>query len=90
MVRPFAEAAFALPIGQVSEPVKSEFGYHLILVEKREAKTFDEVRPEIEKKLKPDAEKQLVENLRKQTTVKIDDSFFGPAPAAPPVLAPAK
>ncbi len=30
MVKQFEEAAFKLQIGQVSEPIKSEFGYHVI------------------------------------------------------------
>src|SRR5258708_32998707 len=79
MVPPFEQAAFAAPVGQITEPVKSQFGYHLILVEKRETKTFDEVRPEIEKKIRPELAKKAVDDLRKQATVNIDESFFGPA-----------
>jgi peptidyl-prolyl cis-trans isomerase C len=86
MVPPFDQAAFAAPIGQITEPVKSQFGYHLIEVQKRETKTFDEVRGDIEKKLRPELAKQAVENLRKQTPVTIDESFFGPPPPAPPAV----
>lgn len=32
MVREFESAAFSLPVGKVSEPVKTEFGWHLIKV----------------------------------------------------------
>ncbi len=36
MVEPFSAAAFAMNPGQVSNPVKTRFGYHLILVDKKE------------------------------------------------------
>ncbi|NLC53918.1 MAG: foldase [Firmicutes bacterium] len=42
MTSEFATAAFALPVGKISAPVKTEYGYHLIKVEdKKEAATAD-------------------------------------------------
>lgn len=49
-----AEAAFALPLNGVSEPVKSTFGYTLLRVTKIEAgsnKSFDDVKEDIRKAL---------------------------------------
>jgi peptidyl-prolyl cis-trans isomerase C len=86
LVPQFDQAAFSLPVGQLSEPVKTPFGYHLIRVEQRDVKTFEEVRPEVEKKMRPEMARNAVENLRKQAPVTIDDAYFGPA-AAPPAPA---
>ena len=86
MVAEFDHAAFSLPVGQVSEPVKSRYGYHLIKVEQHDTKTFDEVKADLEKKMRPELARSAVENLRRQTSVTLDDAFFGPTPV-PPQLA---
>ena len=50
MVKEFDEVAFSLPVGKVSDPVKTQFGYHLILVTKKtpavEAKDGKDAAPE--------------------------------------------
>ncbi|HKW97080.1 MAG TPA: peptidylprolyl isomerase [Bryobacteraceae bacterium] len=89
MVPEFEKAAFTLPVGAVSEPVKTKFGYHLIQVQERDVKTFDQVRADIEKKIRPELARESMESLRKQVPVKMDDAFFG-APTPPPPLQPVK
>ncbi|HLH38872.1 MAG TPA: peptidylprolyl isomerase [Bryobacteraceae bacterium] len=83
MVPEFEKAAFAAEIGKVTEPVKTKFGYHLILVDSRETKPFAEVRPQIEQKLKQDNTQKTIADLKKKAAITYDDAYFG-APPAPP------
>lgn len=51
MVAPFADAAFSLPLNQVSEPVKTDFGYHLIeVLEKDPERAKDEAQLQQERR----------------------------------------
>jgi peptidyl-prolyl cis-trans isomerase C len=84
MVEEFDKVAFELPVGIVSEPVKSAFGYHLILIESRGAKKFDEVKADIETAMKPELGAKAVESLKAKTPVVLDEGYFGKAPAPTP------
>ena len=83
MVPAFEEAAYALKDKEISQPIKSPFGYHIIEVMGRTVMNFEEVAQQVDRRRLD----LLIEELKKSKKPVIDDSFFGPADAKP---APAK
>lgn len=67
MVPEFTEAAFALKVGEVSDLVETEYGYHIIkLIDKKEAEveSFESVKQSIKENLEYDKYNALVEELK--------------------------
>ncbi len=57
MVPPFEQAAFSMEVGQISEPIKTQFGYHIIKKEdhtQERLRTFDEVKAAIKSTISRD------------------------------------
>jgi len=82
MVPEFANAAFAMTAEQISDPVKSQFGYHVIKVEDKRDKTvpkFDEVKDQIEQFMYRKSQQDVIMALRATGKVERLD-----APAATP------
>ena len=84
MVPEFSDTAFKLDKGQISEPVKTQFGWHVIKVEDKRVKPvppFDEVKPQIENYVQRKAQAELVTSLR--ASAHIEKMYKTDEPAAP-------
>lgn len=73
----FEDAAFSMSVGEVSEPVKSSFGYHLIkltAVQEASGKSYDQVRDQIKTAyLKNEAEKLFYEYAERLSDLTYED-----------------
>jgi peptidyl-prolyl cis-trans isomerase C len=77
MVKAFEDAAFVLEAGQISAPVQSDYGWHVIKVEdkrNRPVPTFDEVKDQIMASLIQTQLRDVVQKLRGGAKVEIVDA----------------
>lgn len=79
MVRPFSQAALALKKNQVSPPVKTEFGYHIIQLLDDQPRTFEQAKEEIPKARM----NELMSAMNDKAKTEYDPTFFGGAAETP-------
>jgi peptidyl-prolyl cis-trans isomerase C len=84
MVPEFAETAFKLEKGQISDPVKTQFGWHVIKLEDKRTKPapkFEDVKAQIEQYVTRKAQAELITKLRAEAKI---EKMYKTEPPAPP------
>jgi peptidyl-prolyl cis-trans isomerase D len=74
-VAPFEEAAFRLARGELSKPVRSQFGFHLIRLddhEKERRAEFQTVRSEVEKSFREEESQRRLRSLARRLTLRLE------------------
>ncbi|MFC4619084.1 peptidylprolyl isomerase [Camelliibacillus cellulosilyticus] len=78
MVKPFADKAFSMKVGQISDPVKTDYGYHIIKLTDRKD-TLNDFKKQIETQIKTEKEKpqqDVLNDLIKNGDIKVKDKQF--------------
>ncbi len=94
------QVLFELPPNQVSQPIKSRYGYHVFLVQKKDYASFDEVKDALQREAQRRKAEKVVEDLTGKAKVDYNEKVVPPEPkesaaaeptaAAPSSTAPKK
>ncbi|MDX1582700.1 MAG: peptidylprolyl isomerase [Thermoanaerobaculia bacterium] len=73
----FAEAIFSLDGGETSDPVETQWGFHVFQMASRTTPSFEEIEEQLGRQARQLWTRVAVEDLREEAEVEFDEEFFG-------------
>lgn len=89
MIEEFTDTSFTIPLNEVSAPIKTDYGYHLIVIRDRGYIPFEDVKDELQQQLLQQIGTLKVQELKDATNVVYDPAYFGGVAATDPFAPPA-
>ncbi|MDI3256766.1 MAG: peptidylprolyl isomerase [Kyrpidia sp.] len=80
-VAPFQEAALRLPVGQISDPVQTQFGWHIIRVDSRTVEPLSQVKDQVNSKVMQMKEQQWFNQAKQDAHIILEDPALKQAAA---------
>jgi peptidyl-prolyl cis-trans isomerase C len=85
MVPEFEKAAFEAKVGEITPVTRTQFGYHIIKVEKHDSTPFEQVKANLERAERQTRLQARLDEMKKAANVTFNDAYFvPPAPPAAP------
>ncbi|HEX6640444.1 MAG TPA: peptidylprolyl isomerase [Thermoanaerobaculia bacterium] len=88
MVPEFEKAAFEAKAGDLTQVVRTQFGYHIIKVDEHSSTPFEQVKPTLEKNERQARMQAKLDEMKTAAKVTYNDTYFGVTP--PPMEPPAQ
>ena len=70
MVEAFDEQIAKMKEGEISEPINTQFGYHIIKLDEKKTREFDEVKDEVKANLQQEKFKDYIDKVKKDAKIK--------------------
>jgi peptidyl-prolyl cis-trans isomerase C len=83
MVPEFESAAFGTKVGELSPVVRTQFGFHILKVEKRDLTPYENVKAGLEKNLRQTKLQEAIEALKDKAKPTYNEAYVPPPPPVP-------
>ena len=87
MVPEFEKAAFETKVGEISPVIRTQYGFHILKVDKRDLTPFESVKASLDKNLRQQKLQEAIEAMKSAAKPTFNEAYFPPPPPPAPAAA---